>query len=65
MRYHKGDRVELHPATDWWMMGARYGDVRGHVKLTLNGEAVMYRVKLDHKLGIIHVAEQDILRKVD
>lgn len=22
-----GDRVELHPATDAWMMGDRYGDV--------------------------------------
>ena len=22
-----GDRVELHPATEWWMRGARYGDV--------------------------------------
>lgn len=25
--YHVGDRVELHPALDRWMMGDRYGDV--------------------------------------
>ncbi len=22
-----GQRVELHPATDWWMRGARFGEV--------------------------------------
>ncbi len=22
-----GDRIELHPATDFWMMGARHGTV--------------------------------------
>ncbi len=25
--YVVGDRVELHPGTDLWMAGARYGDV--------------------------------------
>ncbi len=25
--YHVGDRVEVHPATDLWMRGARYGEV--------------------------------------
>lgn len=25
--FAKGDRVELHPATDWWMRGAKYGTV--------------------------------------
>jgi len=25
--YNVGDRVELHPSTDLWMRGARYGDV--------------------------------------
>jgi hypothetical protein len=23
-----GQRVEMHPATDWWMRGARYGTVQ-------------------------------------
>ena len=27
--YTIGDRVELHPATDLWMRGARYGEVVG------------------------------------
>ena len=25
--YGIGDRVEIHPGTDLWMMGARYGEV--------------------------------------
>jgi hypothetical protein len=29
--YNVGDRVELHPATDLWMRGARYGTVVGIV----------------------------------
>ena len=29
--YHVGDRVELHPATDRWMSGDRYGAI---VKVT-------------------------------
>ena len=40
--YSVGDRVEIHPSTDYWMRGARYGTVvristtpkdRVHVKL--------------------------------
>lgn len=31
--YKPGDRIELHPACDLWMMGARYGNV---VKVTDN-----------------------------
>ena len=27
--YTIGDRVEIHPGTDLWMMGARYGTVVG------------------------------------
>ena len=29
--YSVGDRVELHPACDLWMMGARYGTVSAHI----------------------------------
>lgn len=29
LAYGLGDRVELHPATDLWMQGARYADVIG------------------------------------
>ena len=41
--YTIGDRVELHPATDLWMMGARFGEVVG-TSLTPNDRV---RVKLD------------------
>jgi hypothetical protein len=34
IEYKVGDRVEIHPATDLWMMGARYGTVVG-VSLTV------------------------------
>lgn len=44
--FKPGQRVELHPATDWWMRGARFGDVVRlgrtlvHVKLDANGKVV-------------------------
>jgi ribosomal protein L21E len=36
-----GDRIQMHPATDAWMRGDRYGEV---VKLLRGGA---YKVKLD------------------
>ena len=41
----KGCRVEVHPGTDLWMMGARYGTVVGVVK-GKDGQD-MLRVQLD------------------
>ena len=38
-----GARVEIHPSTDLWMRGARYGDV---IKTTKGGAIV--HVKLDN-----------------
>ena len=51
----KGDRVALHPATDEWMQGDRYGTITGlgrsrEYRDSFNGETVMARpvlVKLD------------------
>lgn len=40
----RGRRVELHPGTDLWMMGARYGTVVGVA--TIGGKE-MLRVQLD------------------
>ena len=40
----RGARVELHPGTDLWMMGARYGTVVGVA--TIEGKE-MLRVQLD------------------
>lgn len=41
--YTVGDRVELHPGTDLWMRGARYGSVVG-MSLTPDDRV---RVKVD------------------
>lgn len=41
-----GTRVELSPSTDWWMRGARFGEIVKtgktymHVKLDVNGRVV-------------------------
>lgn len=41
-----GQRVKLHPATDWWMRGARYGTIERvgrklvHVRLEVGGAPI-------------------------
>ncbi len=39
-QFTKGDRVELHPGTDAWMMGDRYGNVvyigRKHIHVLMD-----------------------------
>ena len=46
--FKPGDRVQLHPATDLWMQGARYGTVvrttslRVHVKLDVTQRIVKF-----------------------
>lgn len=41
-----GERIELHPATDMWMRGARFGDVIKELPATVTRPARV-RVKLD------------------
>lgn len=41
-----GDRVELHPATDWWMRGARYGIIKA-LKMRYSGDPVAV-IRLDN-----------------
>ena len=50
MRPDIGTRVQLHPATDWWARGARYGEVRGY---TASGNV---RVVLDRtgQTAVLH-----------
>ena len=43
--YKVGTRVELHPATDAWMMGDRFGEVTG-IKLDRT-RVVYYLVTMD------------------
>jgi len=57
--YTIGDRVELHPGTDLWMRGARYGDVVG-LSLTPNDRV---RVKIDRTGRTIRGSE-DTFRRV-
>ena len=57
--YSVGDRVELHPGTDLWMRGARYGRVIGSSS-TPNDRV---RVKLD-KLARTFAGSEDTFRRV-
>jgi hypothetical protein len=52
-------RIELHPATDRWMMGDRYGDVLRSFKR--KGQTV-HRVKLDKSGKTVSVPEDLIGR---
>ena len=47
--YTVGDRVEIHPGTDLWMRGARYGVV---VRTSLTPKDRVH-VKLDKVRGIV------------
>lgn len=52
----EGDRVELHPACDLWMMGARFGNV---TKLTQRSANVL----LDKIPGKVIRVAHDLLRR--
>ena len=58
--YNVGDRVEIHPATDLWMRGARYGTVVGR-SLT---PADRVRVKLDKTGEKVWTSSEDMFRVV-
>ena len=49
-----GMRVEMHPATDLWMMGARYGDV---VKV---GRTKVH-VRLDRIPGVRRIPPRNLM----
>ena len=56
-----GDRVELHPACDWWMRGARYAEV---IENRLGDPDGLIRVRLDAVPHTILIGAADIQRKV-
>lgn len=58
--YEIGDRVEIHPGTDLWMRGARYGEVVGS-SLTPNDRV---HVKLDKLPGRKFSGSQDTFKRV-
>ncbi len=58
LAYGVGDRVELHPATDLWMRGARYGVVTA----IASTPADRVRVRLDKLPRPIFAGSADTLR---
>lgn len=54
----KGKRAQLHPGTDWWMRGARYGEVVG---VTGN----LYKIKLDATGKVVKVKPTDVYQFFD
>lgn len=59
--YEVGDRVELHPATDLWMRGAKYGTVVG-TSLTRDDRV---KVRLDaYRNGIVFFGSEDLFRRI-
>ena len=58
--YGVGDRVELHPATDLWMRGARYGTVVGLSVTPRDG----VRVSLDRMPGRKFTGTADTFRRL-
>lgn len=59
--YNVGDRVELHPATDLWMRGARYGVV---VRMSLTPKDRVH-VRLDALPKRTFAGSEDTFRRVD
>jgi hypothetical protein len=55
--YKIGDRVELHPATDLWMRGERYGEI--------TGIGTKYaRIKLDKSEKTVSITPRNVYSKV-
>lgn len=54
-----GDRVELHPACDMWMRGARFGKVVGFSQTPDD----RFHIVLDRKAGI-YSASADSVRRI-
>lgn len=59
--YTMGTRVELHPGTDAWMRGDRYGDI---VAVSCRRGRVVYRVRMDASGRLRSVAQGNIGRAV-
>lgn len=59
--YRTGDRVELHPGTDLWMRGARYGTVKS---ISARGK-VPVKVELDKLPGRVVRGTPEQFRRID
>ena len=56
--YEVGDRVKLHPATNYWMRGDRYGEV-----VHFGSRTNTYKIKLDSG-RFVRTQEKNILERV-
>jgi hypothetical protein len=52
-----GDRVQLHPASNWWARGARFGVIAkltpGHAWVLLDATARVVRVRIADILEVV------------
>ena len=62
--YEIGDRVELHPGTDLWMFGARYGEVIGTRSTPNDRVRVLLAQCLDNRPNKLFTCSEDTLRKI-
>ena len=58
--YNVGDRVEIHPGTDQWMMGAQYGVV---VRMSQTPKDRVH-VKLDKLPRRVFAGTEDTFRRI-
>lgn len=56
--FRKGDRVQLHPGTDLWMMGARFAGVEGVGRRFLT-------IRLDATGRQLRISPHDILEVIE
>jgi len=54
-----GQRVEMHPSTDLWMMGDRYGEI-----INISSETGNITIKMDKSLTEIIVHPRNVYRYV-
>lgn len=59
--YTTGTRVELHPATDAWMRGDRWGDI---VAVSCRRGRVVYSVRMDVSGRVLRVSQGNIGRAI-
>jgi hypothetical protein len=55
--YTTGARVQLHPATDAWMRGDRWGEI---VAVACRRGRVVYRVLMDRSGRVLRVAQGNL-----
>jgi hypothetical protein len=51
----KGQRIELHPACDWWMRGARYGEI-----VSVSDKHGTVRVRLDATGRVVTLSARNV-----